>query len=222
MPHIIWDRGHLTEDVLEEYSFGRLSEAQTAAVEDHYLACEACQESFNEVESQIHLIRSAFAMEAAATARSEPVPLWSRVAAAIALARRATGAATPAIVWGGALAAASVAMLVTFQSEPPAAPVAVILSSFRGGQAVTMTRGPAGRPLSLSLDAAEVASTVRCRVEVVSATGSAQWEGSAAPVEGRLVAQVPKRLKPGLYWVRLYAPETGLVREFGLQLESPE
>ena len=82
-----------------------------------------------------------------------------------------------------------------------------------------MARGPAGRPLELAMDASGIGNGVRCRVEVVTASGESAWNGASNPEGGKLLARVPQGLRSGSYWVRLYAPGDELVREFGLRLD---
>ena len=53
----------------------------------------------------------------------------------------------------------------------------------------------------------------------VTASGEKTWDGASNPEDGTLRARVPKGLRSGNYWVRLYAPDNELVREFGMKLE---
>ena len=123
MPITILENGHLTEDVLEEYAFGRLSEPETAAVEEHYLGCEACQAALEQVEGQIHIIRSALTVEAGAP-RAEPARWWDRVTAGVARTLRVPSNA----VWTGALAAACVVAFLAIDRGPTPAPAPVMES----------------------------------------------------------------------------------------------
>jgi hypothetical protein len=54
-------QGHPTTDTLEEYVFERLSEADTEAVEEHFLACPECQTALAEIDEYIRLMRQAIA-----------------------------------------------------------------------------------------------------------------------------------------------------------------
>src|ERR1700730_1468520 len=50
--------GHPSEDVLEEYSFGRLAERDTAPLEEHLMLCEDCRDSLEYVEGFIQGMKS--------------------------------------------------------------------------------------------------------------------------------------------------------------------
>ena len=50
---------HLTEEVLEEYCFDRLSAEMTGAVEEHLLVCSTCQELLRSLDEFIQLLRMA-------------------------------------------------------------------------------------------------------------------------------------------------------------------
>ena len=49
----IWQGGHLREQVLEEYAFGRLNDPETALVEVHYFHCSVCLEALEDVRIRI-------------------------------------------------------------------------------------------------------------------------------------------------------------------------
>ena len=49
---------HPTEELLEEYSFGRVSEPALASLEEHLLVCVPCQNQLEEVDACIALIKN--------------------------------------------------------------------------------------------------------------------------------------------------------------------
>src|ERR1035438_9554963 len=69
---------HLDENVLEEYVFGRLSNAKSAVVEEHLLICPHCQTSLAETDEYIRLMKYAAARQPDARPilipRPTPVP----------------------------------------------------------------------------------------------------------------------------------------------------
>jgi len=52
---------HISEDRLEEYAFNRLSEPESAEVEEHLLVCEDCQELVGNIDEYIRLSRTPIA-----------------------------------------------------------------------------------------------------------------------------------------------------------------
>jgi hypothetical protein len=113
---------------------------------------------------------------------------------------------------------------------------AVTLTTLRGGDGDGMAQARALGPLDLAIqvqseargeppsDVSESGSSLRetdlYRLEMVDAAGDLQWTGTARAVSGKLAARVDKRLRAGVYWVRLYAPSGKLLREFGLRVSK--
>jgi hypothetical protein len=100
---------------------------------------------------------------------------------------------------------------------------AVTLKTLRGGSTDGVADARPNRPLDLSIDFREMASspaeTGPYRLEVVDAAGNQVWTGTAiSSVSRKIAARVEKRLAAGVYWVRLYAHSGKLLREFGLHL----
>ena len=52
-------QNHISEDELEEYSFGNISESELATVEEHLLWCHGCQDRLLVVEHYIKALRGA-------------------------------------------------------------------------------------------------------------------------------------------------------------------
>jgi hypothetical protein len=208
-----WSAGHPSEDVLEEYVFGRASETSSARLEEHLLWCERCQGALQEIEAYVRSMKTVLA---------EPTPVRAHSSSAIDRVKSLLPRPQN-LAWASALAAIVVVILVfrssvfeQSQNRPvPMAPVA--LSSFRGGAVIA--HAPARQPLQLYIDLAEASTSCECRVEVVNGKGAPEWSGAANIASGKLIAEVPRGLAAGQYWVRLYSSETVLVREFGLRLE---
>jgi hypothetical protein len=210
-----WNGGHPSDALLEEYTFGRLTEGEAERLEEHYLHCDSCLEALEETESQVAVIRSSFAREAL-TPRKQPMSFWDK----LGWKAKGTWLAYQLPIASGALALVCVIGISQFRSSTPSpSPTPIMLASFRGSSPVTQARGPAGRPLELRLDASDVAAQPSFRLELVDEAGSLQWNGTAAASSGQVLAQVPVGLRAGQYWVRLYSHESELVREFGLRLD---
>ena len=199
---------HPSEDILEEYVFRRLPEPLARHVEEHLLICPACQQTVEKTDELIALLKSA-AAHPAELAHAGGV--WNTAQES---ARRML---VPNAGWAAALAMICLAILV-FWRQPEEVPLApVTLSSFRGSEPVSMA--PAGKQLRLAIEAPDLPACRNYHVELVRATGERAWEGPAAENSGKLSAKVSKPLQIGLYWVRLYAADGELLREFGLRVE---
>jgi len=218
---------HPSEHALEAYAFRRLSEEETAGIEEHLLACDSCQDALQEVDLFI---------QAAKATMASPVPQiatksqsWKSLAGNLSL-----GAAFENLAWGGALAAVLLILLILpglvlpglfiprlaipwARSDSPTA--AVTLSSLRGTEEVSMAHAPSRRPLDITINAADISLTGVYRIEIVNAIGKPSWNGTLTVNAGKLTASVPTKLDAGIYWVRLYAAQTELLREFELKLE---
>lgn len=50
---------HISEDILEQYALGRLSDDASAPVEEHLLVCPTCQDALQEADEYIRAIKAA-------------------------------------------------------------------------------------------------------------------------------------------------------------------
>jgi hypothetical protein len=82
-----------------------------------------------------------------------------------------------------------------------------------------MAHAPARQNLDLTLEAADLPPTGAYRIEIANVIGKSVWGGPLTSREGKLTVSVPARLDAGIYWVRLYAKDEELLREFGLRLD---
>jgi hypothetical protein len=196
---------HPSEDALENYAFHRLAEEDSARLEEHLMLCETCQEALDKAEQFILLMK--------ASTGTDPAAIWAKPFRPVKHI-----APIKHIVWSGGLAAVFLVVgLISWPRGEVAAPAPVTLASFRG--TVAMAHAPGRRPLSLAIDAPDVPLTGAYRIEIVTAVGKPAWRGGLAAIGGKLTALVPARLDAGVYWVRLYAGDSELLREFGLKLE---
>src|SRR5665213_551621 len=139
---------HATEELLEEYTFGRIREPQLGWLEEHLLICPQCQSELDDIEEYKVFMKAGLAsfegerLAAAGprdmqTRRGSSVRLWSSVREALSLYF-----ALPRMPGAKSLSAAAVFLVLAgtaaiwrMQSSPVAmAPVAVIrLVALRGG-----------------------------------------------------------------------------------------
>jgi hypothetical protein len=187
---------HLSEDEVEMYSMGDMSEEETAVAEEHLLACEACRGRVSANDSFVRAMGEAaaqFRADHAVTERST----WHFPRLVFALA------------FGLALLAAGLSLIV-FRNQAP--PFAVALEANRGF--VLAAAAPAGRPLDLKLDLTTLPEFASYRVEVVDRLGTVVWRGN-----GRRDAslRIPAQ-RPGIHFVRVYSPGNDLLREFALDI----
>jgi hypothetical protein len=191
---------HPSEHVLEEYAFGRLAEPAAEVFEEHLLICMTCQHELATVDEYIVLMKSVTANFSA----------WD-------WRYRIT---RPRLISVAVMATASLFCLITlksWRSEPgPIAPVT--LAALRGNENLPVAYAPAGRALELQVDIAGLAIEEPYVLEIVNAVGERTWKGQAAATKGRVVASVPRGMKAGVYWVRMYSG-TELLREFSLRVE---
>lgn len=230
---------HPSEESLEAYILRQLDSTQEAHLEEHLLLCDHCRSTLEELEEFVTVMKSVTATYAEGEAAPSP-PLLRRLnpfANRAGLGR--PGAATRRTSFGqkwlpyalGSAAAAICLVVVTSLNFWPDAPIlparTVELSAFRGGGDAISARTPAGAPLELSMDAADLGQSgaFTYRIEIVDETGERMWSAPAELLESRrLSARVDKILNAGKYFVRLYRIDSPndpgeLLREASLLLE---
>ena len=204
--------GHLTEDLLEEYLFGRVGEPELARLEEHLFVCLSCQNKLEELDTCIALIKygtSAWERDQKLSgAKLLPWPRMSFGRGAFLGAALAVGLAC-AVVLGGR----------TFSHHQPAAPSTVKLMAMRGGASDGLAQAPAGRPLELTLDSNTLTPQAGYRLEIVNQEGREIWSGVPVAAGATLSALITKSPRPGVYWIRLYSAGGELLREFGMRVE---
>jgi hypothetical protein len=193
---------HPSEDILEEYVLDRLPEALTAQVEEHLLICHPCQDAVEQTDTFVSAMK---------TADRHPIPAAGFPGSGW---RRTVPAASVVAV----LAVAIVAALAVRKPTPgsPQTPAKVSLSSLRSFS--VLAPAPAGTPLQLGIEAADLTPGKQYRVEVVDAVGREVWQGAVTEADRKLLATITKPLSAGVYWVRLYAGNSELLREFGMSV----
>jgi hypothetical protein len=222
---------HATEELLEEYSFGRIGEPQLGWLEEHLLICPQCQLELDGIEEYKVFIKAGLASfendrRAAAVALDSPTGPGSMNRLASGLRR----ALSLHFAWPGMLASKNLlaaACLVALggamfawrmQSPVAMAPaVSVKLVALRGGEDIA--RAPSGRPLDLVFDRTDLPADLSYRAEVVNSLGRQMWSGSVRIADQNLSIRVDRPLSAGAYWVRLASSAGPLLREFGLNVD---
>lgn len=223
---------HATEEVLEEYSFGRICEPQLGWLEEHLLICPQCRSELDGIEEYKVFMKAGLASFeserlAAASALGSPGRPDSPVRPR-SLVRELLSSyfAWPRGPGAQSLLSAAVLLVVAgtaaiwrMQSPPVAmAPVATIrLIALRGGEG-DVARAPIGRPLELVFGRTDLAAGLSYRAQVVNAAGRQMWAGSVGIADQSLSIRVDAPLRAGVYWVRLYSSTGQLLREFGLRV----
>jgi len=213
---------HPTEELLEEYSFGRVSEPALARFEEHLLDCTLCQARLLAIDEYTALMKAgiaAFERERHAAPPSSSAP--------------SAGFVPPRIRGGNLLLGAALVMVLVSAaliwrmhpvSPVDSPPATVKLIAWRGGAGDGSAKAPSDRVLELTIDRTDLPLAPAYRLEVVSSTGRPMWNGAARIVERNISARVANPLQPGAYWVRLYSSGDRsrgdrLQREFGLRIE---
>jgi hypothetical protein len=195
---------HLDDTDLEQYAMGTLLEDRLAPFEEHFLACDSCQDRLLEMEAFVNAMRSA--SPKLRPARSSRWRRWFN---------------WPRPVWVAAVLA-SVLLLATARMwmvarRGPVEVAAVFLQSSRGIEGLALANTPAGKPLSFHIDVTELAASPSYRLEVVDALGKPVWQTVTTSQHGNIVQPLTNGLSAGQYYVRLYGASGELLREFGLR-----
>jgi len=198
---------HPTEDLLEEYSFGRIYEPALAPLEEHLLICAQCQAQLLEIDEYRAVMKSGIA----AFERERQRALV-----------RPPGFGFPKL-FGSMLVAAGVLLMVAgvigWRVYRPAKDVtSVRLIALRGSGGDGSAHARAGRRLELVIDGMDFPSSGSYRLEIVSASGRPVWSGITRVAGQDISADVDVHFQSGVYWVRLYSGAREL-REFGLHID---
>ena len=200
---------HPTEDLLEEYSFGRVVEPELAPLEEHLLNCTLCQDRLLAVDEYTALMKAGIAAIEREREAARAAPRFAIPSAPVVFAVAAM------------LVLVGVVLSWRLQLSSPvasASTMTVKLMALRGGDGDGVARARFGRPLDLTVDRTDLPASSAYRLEVVNSSGRPLWSGAAQVEPQSLSARVTRRLARGVYWVRLYS-DRQLRREFGLRVE---
>jgi hypothetical protein len=198
---------HPPEEHLEEYSRGTLSDEEAERLEEHLLVCAACQDRLAELDAFVDATR-----QAARQVQAEPP---SALEDGLRGLSRLAGK-PPALVMLGAGLLIAVTLTPRLWHSGVAAEVFPVRLEAVRGPGPLAARAPASRPLALTLDLAGVSGSPTYRVEIVDARGAPAFERTVPGNGGDTVNVAGVRLPVGRYWVRVYEPSGGLLREYGI------
>ena len=195
---------HSTDEQLELYALGRISDPDRVVLEEHLMVCESCRGRLDGIGS------FAFGMQAAGiesmAKKEKAIP--SLMETVRPLLRR------PAV----SMSLAFLLLLVVLgifsigKNEVPA--VATLqLTATRGAMPVTV---PA-RSYDLRLTDAP-RDGAPYRIEVLNPAGGTMWANLAESGPSGIDVTVTQRLPPGDYFVRVNSADGKLVREYGFRV----
>jgi hypothetical protein len=201
---------HPTEELLEEYIFGRVREPALGVLEEHLLACDSCQVKLADLDEDVRWMKANLA-----SFESFPKRHRDNVFAALHV--------SPGFSWTGillvcVLLVAVFSITVPWRSQRSVTPT-VQLTAWRGGEDGTFASGPAARPVDFSIDTTSLPPALGYRLELVDQAGRILWAGAAQQTGTKLSVHFARGAASGVYWVRLYGSGDQLLREFGLRLQ---
>lgn len=141
---------HLTDEQLDDYVDGAMSDAQRASTDAHLASCERCRHA---VDATRALLLTATRERAAIAAPAELWPLVASSTIHLAIVRRQVLASMRGMLIAGALALVAATAAITWQvarwtSEPtPVAPRAATPRSGGAGPGHAGHAGHAGHPI---------------------------------------------------------------------------
>jgi hypothetical protein len=199
---------HGTDDQLEQYVLGRLASADVEVLEEHLMACTACQEKLDGAAD--------FALGMREALETDPVP----VAGVPQRAARSTSwfdwVRRPAFSMALGFAALILVIAIFSNGRTKFAPSASLqLTAMRGEMPFTV---PAKQfDLTLSDGPREGGPF---RVEVVNEMGVSMWRGLAPASPDGVHVNVQQKLAPSDYFVRIYSAEGKVLREYGFRVHA--
>lgn len=197
---------HASDEVLEQYSMGRLNAQTLKTFEEHLLICATCQDNLEAMDAYRASMRTAardLRRQAGTRTQEWGVPLFR----------------LPKPVWG--LAAAAMVLLVFagtrwYPTHGAALPPAVVLlQSNRGADNSLNSTMPSAKPFTMILDVTDLPLLPQYRLEIVDADGRSVFGSSATRESHQIRATIRTGLPAGMYFVRVYGTE--LLREYGLE-----
>jgi hypothetical protein len=222
---------HPTEDLLEEYSFGRVDEPALADLEEHLLICVSCQIRLEEVDEYKALMKSATsiweqnpeAFRAGSVSEFGNSEFRNSRKFAISWIPGAR-VLLPSVLVAAILIAVLVSRDIPWRWRLAAPATRVTLTAMRGGgsnggSADGLAQAPSGNPLDLAIDGANLPPARGYHLNVVNQSGHEIWSGPAIVNGTQLSAHIAAGPRSGVYWIRLYSSSGDFLREFGMRLE---
>lgn len=215
---------HASEELLEEYSFGRICEPQLGQLEEHLLICLECQSALDDIEEYKVFMKAGLA-SFERERRARLVPLKS--AAQLELPGPSPLGLWKALSLNSALPLLAAALLLlvagttVWRIRAPLARAPIIsvrLVAMRGGEA-SVASIPAGHPADLVFNRTDLPPDPSYQAEVVNSSGRRVWSGNVRIADRDLSIRLDQPLRAGIYWVHLNSSGGQLLREFGLNVE---
>ncbi|MEQ1886380.1 MAG: zf-HC2 domain-containing protein [Bryobacteraceae bacterium] len=220
-------RSHPSEELLEQYCLGRVTDPELTRLEEHLLRCPGCCTRAEDMDEYIVAMKVGLAEAAGvrpgfdSPESPEPIrPIILPVPPEIGKAWHSRSALSTLQKIAAVIVfafSATIAWNAARRAEPVAeAPVSLV--ALRGAEA-SLSSVPAGRPIRLDIDPHTLSVAREYRAQVVSASGREVWSGTASLTDQKLSFHMEERLTAGDYWVRLYSADSRdgeLLREFAL------
>lgn len=202
---------HIESETLEQYAMETLPEPQMADFEEHLLVCAGCQDRLEETDAYIQALRAV-----APQLRKERASLLARILPGWLNPLRGRSP-----VWAVAMAALMVVVGTEWSGrQVTQTELAVVaLETSRGADGISQAHAVAGAPVALSFDLHELPVYTSYYLEIVDSVGSKVWAASAEARAGQILKILDRALGKGNYFVRLYAPNRELLREYSLRAE---
>lgn len=184
---------HESDERLELYALGRVSDSEVEQIEEHLLICDSCRDRME--------YNALFAVAITEDLKQHPVRkgrlLWFRWS-------------PPQYVFAGALAMVLIATVFLWTRSASVTPVATLqLTAFRGAESSTVPRAK-----ELDLSFTDAARGTSASVEVVDGAGGRVWQGAPEFVNGRARVRILQSLAPGEYFARYYDTPGHLLHEY--------
>jgi hypothetical protein len=193
-------RDHPGEEALERFLLHQCSEDELEVIETHVLACESCVEQLEALELEIAATKIALQ-------NLEVTPPRKRMAKAVGDWK--SWFTLPRLSLAGGFAAVACGAILL------SVPHDVALTAYRGTETAIVSEW---RPLHMHLNAADL-SEGPVAVELVDRVGSPLWKGSSAIQHDTVDVHLPRIKQSGTHFVRLYAPQGELLREYAFQVK---
>lgn len=198
------------DDELELYAMGRLAAGPEAALDEHLLVCQACQDRLAGTDLDVAAVKLAIG-------QLERRRGWSgRLQHTLQNFRhsRRTWLMLPA---------AAVLLLAVFSPMvrgPAPAMANLELLATRDAGTPTAVEAPEDASLNLTLNTAGLPNASSWLVQIADSNGAVVRQVTGTTVNSRVVVQVSPGLDTGVYWVRLASADSPekLLREYALRI----
>jgi len=201
------NQGHPEEDHLERYVMRKCSEDETEAIEEHLLVCEPCQKRLGCAEDWVKLMKSAVPLGPSRL----PIPRWRMIFGSV-FARPQPIALAGCVAFAALLCTAPILL-----RERAGVDQVVALSASRGAPDQAFATASATNHLILAPDLAGLTGPLE--LQVVDSAGAVLFVQALEARNPRV--RLDRKLKPGIYWVRINSAEAdhANVRESGLRIQ---